>query len=432
MARFSRLAVVVAFAALMSGHAYGQCTPPGKVEVTSNLIKAVKTLSCSSISGSEKIDAVIEYVPFSGQLAFNKNECSGLQSYEQEAYRTTREYLATPDSILIAECGYRACQLVAAGGNNTDALSILGAVCGTGVSHRSKDKQFRLVSPIIEVRTDDSRVVKKDSSSSVALQANVYNPGAALKLAKPKHNDQKVTLLFSGQGSTVDIASGPRVVAVPITVSWPNELNQSKEPYDIPFELEGTSPNESLAVTGRIRIVPPLPYDTMACTRPERGLCRACVFTSKRKGVDQIPEHSDGFYVACAGMPPKTRVVVGAHGPVQPALITNPAQEDPHVVVTLVVDSGAQPNAKTDAHWYQNRNPNKLDVPISVQTTTVVPDDGVVRAHLLVGDVATWPATEGPLKIQDDFKIVMEVMTPDQLDLVKSMEQSIRSLKPPK
>jgi hypothetical protein len=387
------LATAIAFAYLVpSPSTADECTPPTTKNITQSLKEAISRTACKADDKALSNSAMIEGVPFGDQIKQNTQQCEADNGNLEYWHHYLETYLATPDSLLAAECGFRLCQLQKSQRDpdvTTRAIHVLSQVCGAS-RRLGGNSPFELLDPRKELVIAKSTVSRTNgfSTSDVAVFLDYHGVPFDLKEA----------MVQSNNGGNVSLMRRHVVTGLnklSLRVTWPTTLEQNYRPFDIDYRLEAQS--DTNGVDGAVRVVP---LWGEHCTESTTGECLTCEFTPLTMQIQSVANKATGFECKCFGMKPGKNVTLTVSGHVRPEGSGDLNFVNGNVGYAFLLEDKEKPIQ----HTVQYEKP-PYDTNLTLSATVPRAPGQPVTARISVNDINIWLVKLYPLILDDDFKM---------------------------
>lgn len=336
-------------------------SPPVHVEVSSDFRRHWTLFTCSQMRLGAGATVPIEGVPVTFSMSEEERRCTDSSETVEDHRRAIMTYLATRQSLLIAECGYRLCQMRRAHAD-TALTAAFTNMCGMGFADTSGPgaPSIGLESPLLQ---REWRAEERGQAVTVTVSVRNHNPGARLRYRAG---------LLSASGEIADATSGQiqpgATASVTIRLRVPSAAPTRARPTYLPFRIriEGTADVAPAEVAGTVMFYrsaddPELRY----CTRWDGDSCVRC----------EIPLSEGAQAGSCAAMP-----AGAARVEVSGVAVARGRGEDHDTWLEIVLEDGGQRVGWCNTGGGSSIMGRQCEGPFSGQ-------GGVRRPSLLLGSV---------------------------------------------
>ncbi len=291
----SLLATVVAFwlsAAVPVANAQDCGSPPAHVEVSSDFARHWTLYTCSQMNLATGATVPIEGIPVTFSLTDEERTCTESTETVEEHRRYIMRYLATRESLLIAECGYRLCEMRRARADSA-VMAVFTHMCGMGFADTSGSSP----SASISVADPHQSIVWSETTAGTMVDIDVsvrnHNPGVDLRYRAGRVSPGRSGRLMSASSGSLGANA---VTNVTIRVRIPTRRPLRGEPVYIPYRVEVRAGGGVRAahVSGTVMVYASTDESRYAyCTDWSHDMCVQC----------EVPLSASATSGSCGGMP---------------------------------------------------------------------------------------------------------------------------------
>jgi hypothetical protein len=398
---FILTSMTMAFPSKSLGQDCGQ--PPNNTTVTRDLIEGIRSLACTASQAGGSLNAVVEDIPFGAKFDQSQKQCSSLEQSRQEATNTISQYLSTPDSLLVAECGYRSCMLLKTGASD-QTLDAFYSIC-SGAGKPSVAADFAIENRYLQITTPAAGGTGTASRMLVVKSS----PQTTFKVSKIVSYAAGVKMNLTLPAQTIHQGLNK----VPVEITYPAKRADASLPVDFKLFLNG----DQAEVDGTLLITKDI-HCSKACKScqivGDKPICSLCQSKVPDGGYSLSVPGATALNTICENMP-RGDYKLSVSGYVLPGFTTQGNTQcgapnsnvDWNVVMSAVAD--VVPPKSSGYSATKILSPTQL---VSIEGTGAVPNDGRVSAHIEGSDVWCWPDTHGHiLNLTKDLTLSIEAQS---------------------